>query len=305
MRTVSEHLSGLESSLGRALCWAATWDMLRDAELPARDFVALVCSALPNETDVNLVTSVLRQVETAIDVYADPTWAPSGRQQFANTAIARLGPGPLQLAWARAFIWPAREAADLTRLQQWLAGEGVPSGLEVDAELRWHILLRLVALGALGESEIASEEQRDQTSSGAEFAATARALLPTAESKATAWRKLTGADENLPNWQQRALLDGFYHPSQLELTRPYIPRYFEAIGPFCATHDLQTAHAFVSGAYPGIHVEQSVVEASDRWIADESQPQSARRLVQEGRDGVLRALAARARDVAAGSRHQT
>src|SRR5579859_345669 len=67
MRTLREHLSELESSLARALCWGASWDMLRDAELAAREFVAVVCSALPNETDVNLVTSVLRQVETAID----------------------------------------------------------------------------------------------------------------------------------------------------------------------------------------------------------------------------------------------
>jgi aminopeptidase N len=179
----------------------------------------------------------------------------------------------------------------------------VPSGLEVDAALRWTILSQLVALGAASEADIDSEEQRDQTSSGTESAATARALLPTVESKAAAWHMLT--EQSLPNWHQRALLDGFYHHSQLELTHPYISRYFEAIGPFCETHDLQTAHAFVIGAYPSIHVEQSVVEASDCWIADESQPRAARRLVQEGRDGVLRALAARARDAAAGSRHQT
>ena len=38
------------SSLARALCWAAAWDMVRDAELAARDYVALVCAGLPAET---------------------------------------------------------------------------------------------------------------------------------------------------------------------------------------------------------------------------------------------------------------
>ena len=42
MATVVQHIAGFESSLARALCWAAAWDMVRDAELAARDYVALV-----------------------------------------------------------------------------------------------------------------------------------------------------------------------------------------------------------------------------------------------------------------------
>ena len=44
MATVVQHIAGFDSSLARALCWAAAWDMVRDAELAARDYVALVCS---------------------------------------------------------------------------------------------------------------------------------------------------------------------------------------------------------------------------------------------------------------------
>jgi len=293
---VLEHLPRFESSLARALCWGAMWDMVRDAELASREFVRLVCSALPLETDINLVTSILRQVRTAIDLYADPEWASDGRQQLAEAARAMLDStnSGLQLVWARALIWTARNPTDIDLLRAWLSDKDVPGGLIVDAELRWDIVSGLVALGAAGEPDIAAEEQRDATSSGAQAAATARALIPAPEAKAEAWRRLT--TEALPNWLQRALLDAFYHSSQLALTRPFVPRYFEAIGPLWATHDVHTVHAFVSGAFPTLHVEQAVVEASDAWLADESQPQSARRLVQEGRDGVIRALEARRRD---------
>ncbi len=42
MATVVQHIDGFESSLARALCWTAAWDMVRDAELSARDYLALV-----------------------------------------------------------------------------------------------------------------------------------------------------------------------------------------------------------------------------------------------------------------------
>jgi aminopeptidase N len=296
LQVVLEHLSSMESSLARALCWSAAWDMVRDAELRARDFVQLVCSALPAETDINLVTSVLRQVQTAIDLYCAPEWAASGRQQIGSVARTMLDSASdgLQLAWARAFVW---SASDLAALRRWLSSDGAPTGLAVDAELRWDALTALVAHRAASEADIDAEEHRDPTSTGAEAAARARALLPKPEAKANAWRKLT--TETLPNWLQRALLDGFYHPSQLELTRPYIPGYFASIREYWETHELQTAQAFIRGAYPSVHLERGVVQASDAVLADPSQPQPMRRVVQEGRDGVLRAIAARARDLSA------
>ncbi len=42
LATVVAGLARLEDSLARALCWGATWDMTRDAEMTASDFVELV-----------------------------------------------------------------------------------------------------------------------------------------------------------------------------------------------------------------------------------------------------------------------
>jgi aminopeptidase N len=39
---------------------------------------------------------------------------------------------------------------------------------------------------------------------------------------------------------------------------------------------------------------------TDAWLAEEGHPAPLRRLIAEGRDGVLRALRARATDIAAG-----
>jgi aminopeptidase N len=52
-------------------------------------------------------------------------------------------------------------------------------------------------------------------------------------------------------------------------------------------------------AYPAYQVSDDTVALTDAWLAGDGHPQSLRRLVAEGRDGVVRALRARARDAAA------
>ncbi len=51
LATVVGGLRLLDDSLARALCWGAAWDMTRDAEMSASDFVTLVLTNLATETD--------------------------------------------------------------------------------------------------------------------------------------------------------------------------------------------------------------------------------------------------------------
>ncbi|GIJ12799.1 aminopeptidase N [Micromonospora andamanensis] len=299
MATVVQHIAGLESSLARALCWTAAWDMTRDAELATRDYVALVLAGLPAETDINLVTATLRQVSSALTFYADPDWAPTGWADLARTArtaLAAAEPGSgFQLAWARAYVSAARSGEDLAVLRGWLEGTQVTPGLTIDTELRWSVLQALVANGAAGASEIETELARDKTSSGEREAAYAHALVPTEANKAAVWAQLTGP-EALPNWRHRALLQGFSHPTQVELVTPYRDRYFATVGQVWATRDSEPAQEFAMLMYPAYLVADDTVEATDAWLAQEGHPGPLRRLVAEGRDGVVRALAAQARD---------
>jgi aminopeptidase N len=83
------------------------------------------------------------------------------------------------------------------------------------------------------------------------------------------------------------------HP---ELTAPYSPKYFEILDHIWASRDSEQAQEFVSGAYPSLQVSEETVAASDAWLADASHPAPLRRLVAEGRDAIVRAIAARTKD---------
>jgi aminopeptidase N len=301
MATVVDHIGGFDNPLARALCWAAAWDMVRDGELAARDYLRMVISGLPGEKDINLVTATLSQARSALTFYADPAWAPEGLQRLARCAeraVAQAEPGSgFQLAWARAYAASARQGGDLAVLAGWLRGENVPSGLVIESDLRWSVLHALVANGAAGPDEIEAELSGDRTASGERQAALSRALVADPESKAETWRRLV-SDRQLPNWLQRSLLQGLQHPAQRELTAPYAARYFQVVDDIWEALDSEPAQDFVALAYPAYQVSAETVALTDAWLAREGGPAPLRRLIAEGRDGVVRALKARAKDSA-------
>jgi aminopeptidase N len=298
LATLRNRIGAIPDPLSRALCWSAAWDMTRDAELPAREWVQLVLAGVDAETEISVVQSLLARVQSALNSYADPTWAPTGWTMLADHALAALQAAPAgsdrQLQWSRTFASASRTEEHAAVLRALLDGSRRPEGLEVDADARWAFLSGLVAIGAAGDAEIAAEEARDATATGARRAATARALRPTAESKEETWQRAFH-DDSLPNAVHEATLLGFWHPAQRELTAGYVDRYFTEIRPLWDRRHGEIAKNAVQYLFPPV-VEPRTLVAADAWLSDAEQPSALRRLISEGRDGIARALRARERD---------
>jgi aminopeptidase N len=300
LATLKAGIGTVPDPLARALCWSAAWDMTRDAELPARDWVALVLAGVDAETEISVVQSLLARVQSALASYADPRWAETGWRALADKALAALEsaePGSdTQLQWSRTFAGAARTESHAAFLRRLLDGSHVVEGLPVDADARWAFLNGLVAIGAAGDAEIEAEETRDATATGARRAATARALRPTPESKEETWQRAF-TDDTVPNAVHEAMLQGFWHPAQRQLTAGYVERYFTDIRPLWDRRPGEIAKNAVQYLFPPV-VELRTVQAADAWLAGEDHPAPLRRLVAEGRDGIARALRARERDAA-------
>ncbi len=297
LTTLMERIGNVRESLPRTLCWSAAWEMTREAELKARDFVTLVLAGLPAETEVGVVQRLLLQAQTALSSYADQHWAAEhGWPRFTSTLMDLVGtaePGSdHQLALVNALTASVLSKPELDAMAGWLAGEGIPEQLGVDTDLRWRLLHALIAHAAAGEDEIAAELDRDATSTGQRLAERARALLPTPETKETAWQRAMRDDE-LPNAINEAVISGFSHPSQKQLLTPYVDRYFAEIAEMWGRRTSERAQSAVLGLYPSWAIDQHCVDGADTWLADVEQPPALRRLVSEGRAGVIRALAAR------------
>ena len=70
-------------------------------------------------------------------------------------------------------------------------------------------------------------------------------------------------------------------------------RYFAEVAEVWSRRTSERAQQVVVGLFPSWAVDKSTVEAADAWLADESHPPALRRLVSEGRAGIVRALGAR------------
>ncbi|HWS59188.1 MAG TPA: aminopeptidase N, partial [Actinotalea sp.] len=164
------HLHAFTDSLPRTLVWSAAWDMTRDGELPAREFVELVLGNVSHETDSSVVLVLLRQLSTTLDLYVAPEdrAAVAARAGDRLLALARAAePGSdSQLQLVKAVAARATTPDQLDAVAGLLDGSAPLAGLSVDTDLRWELLAGLVAGGRAGESEVAAQLAHDATATG-------------------------------------------------------------------------------------------------------------------------------------------
>jgi aminopeptidase N len=300
--TLVAAIGELDDPLARTLLWGAAWDMTRDAEVSAGDYLDLVLAGIDRESEIGTVQSLLRLASQAIDPYGDPAHHESRRDRLTQRAFDLLDasePGSdLQLAFIRAAAANASGDEHLARIAAILSGEETLNELAIDTDLRWGLLRSLVAAGRAGEAEIEQERQRDDTAAGRRHALALRAARPTAEAKAEAWR-LVVEEDSLPNAELNAVLGGFLDYRQRDVLAPYVEKYFDAIGEIYRTRSSEMAQDIVNGLYPYAVSSQTTVDRTDAYLRSEQPGPALRRMLVEARDGLARALRSQQRDITA------
>jgi aminopeptidase N len=298
----TQHLRDFADSLPRTLVWGAAWDMTRDGEVAARDFVELVLGNIADETDSSVVLVLLRQLATTLDLYV----APADRERLGAEAAGRLldlareaaAGSDTQLQLVKAFAARASAPEHLDAVAGLLSGDAPLDGLAVDTDLRWELLTSLVAGGRAGHEEIAARLAEDPTATGERAAAVARAAVPTPEAKRDAFDAAVH-DHALANALQTATIAGLVRAHDRSLLEPLVEPYFQALEKVWELRTNETAQNVVLGVYPTLLTGTGVdvLARTDAWLeAHPDAPPALRRLVGESRDGVRRALVAQARD---------
>lgn len=310
LQTALRRIADIAEPLPRSLVWSAAWEMTREAELRARDFVALVSDGVRAETEVGVAQRLLLQAQTALGSYAEPCWAHEhGWPQFADRLLelARAAqPGSdHQLAFVNTLcssVLSTRHVVTLADLLDHDPADLGLAGLEVDTDLRWRIVTVLAAAGEIDADGSATpfidaEVQRDPTAAGKRNAAQAATARPQLRVKEEAWTRVI-EDDTLANITARAIIAGFAPPGQHELLTPFTDRYFEAIPGVWARRSSEVAQTVVIGLYPHWNISEAGIAAADKFLSDPEVPPALRRLVLEGQAGVKRALRARTFDAA-------
>ncbi|WP_151772763.1 aminopeptidase N [Streptomyces abyssomicinicus] len=296
LETALRGLSQVPDGLTRAVLWNTLRDMVRDGELAPFDYLATASAHLPEESDLAIVQGVLTFARGQItDRYLAP-----GRRAEALTLIGELcrdltrrtedGSQPgLRLTAVRHRIGSAQRADTLLA---WLAEDTVPGGPELDPELRWRILARLAVLGAVDDTAVAQELERDPSATGQEGAARCRAALPDADAKKRAWDAMFRGDD-LSNYLFTATAQGFWQPEQAALTAEYVTRWFTDAPAVARRRGPAIAEAAGQWAFPVHAVEEETLRRGRACLDGDDVTPALRRKLADQLDDLARALRVR------------
>ncbi len=292
-------LSRLDDSLARALVWGATWDMTRDAELPAREYVRLVLANIGAETDAWGVTRIPATAALAVNAYSSPAHRAELQHQWerglrALVEAAEAG-SDQQLTFARSYAAAARSDEALADLEALLDGSLVVDGLDVDTDLRWTLLTGLAARGRADDARVDTELARDNTISGQENAAAARAAMPDPAAKARAWEAAM-LERSTPNETARSIATSFMISDQADVLAPYVGQYLDVVDDTWERIGAHRGAVALEHMFPKPLASQELLDRVDAYLATATANPGALRYVREGRDEVARALAAQAKD---------
>ena len=279
------NLYRFDDALARAVIWLALWDMTRDGELAASDFIGTTLKLLSTETESTTFRYALACLSTTVWHYTDRTKRAAIAQHTAQALLDLAKQAPagsdmqFQLISAYLTYGVEGDSAFADTVRGLLSGSLVLEGLELDNNFRWSLVRALSSINAIDEADIQQELERKDTTENREFAYGARAVRATADAKAWAWNEAIH-DEVLTNAQLESVAGGFASTPSQELAEPYVKEYFDSAEWIWNHKTFHMAEALLEGLYPRYADPATLVELGDKWLASHADADNAlRRLI--------------------------
>jgi len=285
--------TGVAATSTRAVLLEALTDAVRGGELAIGDALALLQAGLPGEPDDDIATAALQFAGHLAQMWSDPGLRAGRRAQVAQLAQAMMDaarPGSdRQLLCARAL---AQLSDDTGMLGSWLDGSALPLDLRVDDALRWALVRRLVTLGQ-DPSLIDGQLGRDDTASGHEHAAAARACVPTPQAKREALDAILQPSERRA-YEIYEIAQALWTPEQTDLCAPLLDEYFAGIGATASFRQGWALARVAQMSFPRTLACPRTLALARGVLADPELNDRVRRELAEGVDMLERILAAQA-----------
>ncbi|MDA0350637.1 MAG: aminopeptidase N [Chloroflexi bacterium] len=294
---VRARLEDIDDPLLRQLIWQSLWNMVRDQQLRAPDYLSLAGAKIATETDQELVDSTIATMNATVARYVpEDQKAAAAHDAFelAWHVLSDATEPDLQIIWARALFGLALSPADIEQCGRLADGAISVPGLNVDQDMRWSIAERYVAYGLPGaQSRLDGERARDPSDRGQRQMLLAEVSVPDAAVKAAAWDKFLG-DGYGSLHLTGAAMGGFQWWVQRDLLEPYVERFFEVITNVFETSENEPASLFFGRLFPSA-VDPAILERSQALLDSlgDRLPLLQRKL-REANDDLERAIKCRA-----------
>jgi aminopeptidase N len=262
-RMVADVACQLGDPLTEAVCWNGFWLLLASGDVSASQFADMACRRLATGgLPRSGVETVLARAVEAADMWADPAVRAGLRERIADAAWRAINAGGTAgttRALAAGVAASVQTGRQLALLDPWLAGEDLPDGLRVDADLRARILCALAARGQARDSDIDALPALDPVT-GDVNQAMGLAMRPTPEAKGAAWAAALCPET--PTRIAVGYATGLWVPGQEELMASYRDRYLAEALPQLASRTRRAAQRLSRLLFPSILVSEETIEVS-------------------------------------------
>ncbi len=297
---VKANLERIDEPLVKATLWGSLWQMVRDRKMPAPDYVRLVADKAQHETGSEIVETLLGNSGTALVRYmgVGSPQEKEARERLVARAWSRVSEigkkSDLQLTWLRGVLGLAATPADLDRLVRLMDGTERIEGVEIDQDMRWGLLAKLVSFGRpQAEDRLAQERQKDPSDKGKKSAFQCEASRPGGDEKERHWQLfLAGPGDKMSSDFLKNGMARFHWAHQAALLAPWVERFFAEVTGIFEKKSPEYAKAFCLSLYPTYRAERAVLARGEALLEKTTNP-TLRRMLKESNDELLRAIRCR------------
>ncbi|MDR2799581.1 MAG: aminopeptidase N [Bifidobacteriaceae bacterium] len=294
--TIKSKLKLVEDPMARAIIVTTLWDMVKDSELSAKDFIDIVLPVIEVETSHSILTVALRFIGSAIDFYVKRDLQAEYDEKFTAflfKCLQKAKPGSSkQLDLISNYAARANSKSDGENLRDIINGKIEIPGLEIDQDLRWKLIIGQIRTGIGQKTDIESELKIDKTAKGELLAAFAESAIPVQKNKDDVFDQILNRTD-LSNYALEYKISGFLDVPKPTLLEKYVDKYYNSISNIWENRDFTTASTIVTGLYPSILANEKLLEKGKSWLRNNfNKPDALKRLVKENIDATARAVRA-------------
>ena len=251
---VREELDRFPDGFQRLLLWHTLWDMVRDQQFSAADYVSLAIDKLASEAMLEIAQTVGYNALHAVGSYLPDDMrldSADALYQFARGQLFAAAEPDFRIMWTRVMIGAAQNAEHIAACLQ-LVDEGTGiDGYDLSQEMRWTLVTKATAYGVEGGFErLDGELERDGSDRGRRAAEQIRTARPDAAVKSEAWTRYQ-EDTDASLQMLTASMHGFWWKPQADLLESYTDRFFDEIRGIFERKDKEYASRLFGALYPG------------------------------------------------------
>jgi aminopeptidase N len=266
------HLSQIPEVFVRTMIWYDLWEMVRNTEMPLKDYVKILDQHFGPEKDTILLGEIVRRIGGKGSVlHYWPTGASSQAEKekfignmernFLSRFHAAKPGSDMQKFWFDQYGGVAKSETALNQLAKWAEEKKVGPGFPLDIDRNWTLVVQLSRYQHKEAPRLLEMmKKKDPSDRGQRLALAVEAIQPNYEVKQRWVGQLAQPKPTLPFASARQVLRSMFPLEQAPLAKRFENDFYSYLKANGSSEDENYVEAFAQGTSPLDCEQQSSVK---------------------------------------------